>query len=272
MKQRIIRLLVIILAFGAVCGSPAIVAACADPSQQSCSSSYGVSETYFGTGGALCDPGDPASEHSTNYCAKTSVGETGVGNTLGTVYQAQAGFNTDRLPSLAVMVNDSQCTTVNPSTSGSSFNVGNLTTGSVSHVTANFSVMSYLASGYVVKTRGTAPSYTSGGNTHFLTTLSNATPSAGTEGFGMNLKQNTILGGFGFNRSQLPDATFGFGEPSSGYDTADQFSYTNGAQIASSAKSSGVTCYFPSYVFAISNLTPAGQYSFNQSIVVTSTY
>lgn len=88
----------------------------------------------------------------------------------------------------------------------------------------------------------------------------------------MNLKQNTILGGFGFGVSQLPDTTFGFGQASAGYNTADQFSYADGAQIASSASSSGVTCYFPSYVFAISNLTPAGQYAFNQSIVVTSTY
>lgn len=256
--------------FGVFLGGTVPAFACSDPTQQSCTSTYGVSETFFGTGGQLCDPG--VSGNSANYCAKTSVGELGVGNTLGTVYQAQVGFNTDRLPSLAVLVNDSQCSAVHGGTSGTSFNLGYLSTSSVSHVTANFSVMSYLANSYVVKTHGALPSYTTGGTTHFLSALSNAAPSAGTEGFGMNLKQNTILGGFGFDRSQLPDSTFGFGEPSTGYNTADQFSYSDGAQIASSAKSSGVTCYFPSYVFAISNLTPAGQYMFSQSIVVTSTY
>lgn len=242
-----------------------VLAACSNPNQQSCSGSYGVNEVYFGAGGQLCEPG--VSGNSTNYCAKSSIGETGVGNTLGTVYQAQSGFDTNREPSLAVLVSDSQCNSVY-SSSGSSFNAGNLSTGSVAHVTANFSVMSYLASGYVVKTVGSAPSYTSG-STHTLTTLSNAAPSAGTEGFGMNLMANT---GFGHDVAQLPDATFGFGAPSAGYNTANQYSYTNGAQIASSSKSSGVTCYFPSYVFAISNVTPAGEYHFNQSIVVTSTY
>lgn len=258
-------------------------AACSNPNQQSCSNDYGVNEVYFGTGGALCDPTNPSlSEHSTNYCAKTSVGETGVGNTLGALYQAQAGFNTNREPSLAVLINDSQCTNVNPSTAGSSFNAGNLTTGSVAHVTGNFSVLSYLASGYVVQTVGTAPSYTSG-TTHFLTTLSNATPAVGTEGFGMNLVGNTGTGygasAFGYGVSQLPDATFGFGQASPpngslslGYNAADKFSYRNGDQIAYSNKSSGVTCYFPSYVFSISPATPAGIYTFSQSIVVTSTY
>jgi hypothetical protein len=131
--------------------------------------------------------------------------------------------------------------------------------------------MSYLASGYVVQAVGAAPSYTSG-STHFLAALTNAAPSAGTEGFGMNLRANTILGGFGYDVSQLPDTSFGFGQPSAGYDTADQFSYANGAQIAASSKSSGVSCYFPSYVFAISSTTPAGTYTFSQSIVVTSTF
>jgi len=246
------------------------LAACSNPDQQSCSPTYGVNEVYFGTGGALCDPANPStSEHSsgsTGYCAKVAVGETGVGATLGTIYQAQAGFNTNREPSLAVLINDTQCNTVY-SSSGSSFNLS-LTTSTVQHVTANFSVLSYLASGYVVQTVGSAPSYTSG-TTHTLTTLSNAGISAGTEDFGMNLAANT---GFGHVEAQLPDTTFGFGAANAGYNTANQYSYTNGAQIASSAKSSGVTCYFPSYVFAISATTPAGTYTFNQSIVVTSTY
>jgi hypothetical protein len=273
----VVQLLVAGVTLGSIVMAPSIALATCGSNQQTCSTGYGVDEFSFGVGGSLCDPSSPSnSEHSTNYCAKTAVGETGTGNSLGTLYQAQAGFNTDRNPSLTLLIDDSQCSALHGGTSGSSFDAGTLTTGSVAHVTGNFSVMSYLTSGYVVKTHGTRPSYTSGGNTHFLTALSNATPSAGTEGFGMNLVANTGSGyggsAFGFGVSKLPDVTFSFGAASAGYNTADQFSYTDGAQIAASSKSSGVSCYFPSYVFAISNVTPAGKYTFNQSIVVTSTY
>src|SRR6266567_4507417 len=80
------------------------------PNQQTCSSGFGVSEAYFGQGGSLCDPSNPStSEQSTNYCAKTAIGETSVGNVSSTSYQAHAGFNTDRYPSLTLLVNDSNC-------------------------------------------------------------------------------------------------------------------------------------------------------------------
>jgi len=90
-------------------GAVKFVQACAD-NETSCSTTYGVSETYFGNGGSLCAPGDPGSEHSTNYCAKTGIGEAGVGNPVGTAYQARAGFNTDRTPSLTLNINDPSCT------------------------------------------------------------------------------------------------------------------------------------------------------------------
>lgn len=260
-----------VAALALVVGMPTIVsAACPDVNQQSCSSSYGVSETFFGTGGQLCIPG--SSGYSTNYCAKSSVGELGVGNSLGTLYQTQAGFNTNREPSLAVLVNDSGCYGLSGhgGTAGTSFDAGALSTSAEHHVTANFSVLSYLASGYTVQTSGAAPTYA--GGPHTLDTFTGFSSSPGTEQFGMNLVANTIDGGFGFDVAQEPDTTFGFGQPSTNYDTPDTFSYTDGAQIASSSKSSGVTCYFPSYIFNISNVTPAGTYVFNQSIVVTSTF
>lgn len=45
-----------------------------DPSQQACSGSYGVSETFWGSGGEL-------NACSTSYCTKQAAGETAVGNT-----------------------------------------------------------------------------------------------------------------------------------------------------------------------------------------------
>ena len=257
-------------------GIPNVVSAvCTDPNQQSCSSAYGVSETFFGTGGALCDPGDSNSFHSGSYCAKTSVGELGVGNSLGTLYQAQAGFNTDRQPSLAVLINDSQCPDYD-AVNGASRNVGTLDTSTTKSTSVNFSAMSYLASGYVVQTVGTPPSYTSGA-THTFATPGYFTSSPGTEQFGINLVDNATPN-VGTTVSQVPDATFGFGAPATGngtttnYNSIDHFNYNSGDTIASSAKSSGVTCYDISYVFNISNITPAGTYTFNQSIVVTSTF
>src|SRR4051812_4600655 len=98
---------------------------------QSSSSNYQVNEVFFGSGGALdvC---------STNYCAKQSVGETGVGNVASPNYQAQAGFNTDRTPYLQFIVN------------GVNTDVGVLSTGSTTTTTATFSVKNYLSSGYSV--------------------------------------------------------------------------------------------------------------------------
>ncbi len=73
----------------------ATAASCAtNPDQQSCSSTYGVSESFFGSGGVDTCPTIGGNE----YCAKQSAGELTVGNTKGGQYQAQAGFNTDRTP------------------------------------------------------------------------------------------------------------------------------------------------------------------------------
>jgi hypothetical protein len=139
------RLLLSLAVFGAflLLAMPQVWAAC-NPNQQSCSPSYGVNEVFFGTGGALCDPSNPStSEHSANYCAKTSVGELGVGNTASNSYQAQAGFNTNREPSLTFVVNPL------------SIDLGTLAAGSTATTTATFSVETYLARGYQVISNST---------------------------------------------------------------------------------------------------------------------
>lgn len=58
---------------------------------QSSSTNYKVEESFFGTGGEL-------DASSTNYRAKQAAGETAVGNTASTNFQAQAGFNTTDQP------------------------------------------------------------------------------------------------------------------------------------------------------------------------------
>lgn len=263
LKRTAIKLVSALAALVLIVGYPAIVSAvCSDPNQQSCSPSYGVSETFFGTGGQLCDP-TGGTGTSPNYCAKSSVGELGVGNTLSPLYQAQAGFNTNREPWLAIVV------------TSANVNAGVLTPGSTAHATAAFSVGTYLASGYVVQVVGPAP--TNSG--HQLTPITTAAASNATqEQFGMNLVANSTgcatpaPANFGSNPVQVPDSTFSFGSAYTGYDTCGKFQYNSGDIIAHSLKSSGETDYTISYIFNITNLTPGGTYTASQSLVATSTF
>lgn len=247
-------LVAILLVIGNCFGTP--VFACA-ANVQSCSTNYSVDETYFGTGGQLCIPGTTG---STNYCAKQSAGETGVGNTASTNYQAQAGFNTDRSPYLELDI-----------TAGATSNVGYLSAGSTATATTTFKVKSYLANSYIVQIVGNPPT-NNAASPHSLTALTGCgTSSAGTEQFGVNLVANTTPS-VGSNLTQLPDSTFGFGAVAGSYGTPNTFCYNSGDTIAQSSRSSGFTQFVISYIFNISSLTPDGQYTYNGSLVATSTF
>ena len=74
----------------------------------------------------------------TAYCAKESAGDLAVGHFSSTNYQAQAGFNTDRLPYI-------ECTVNNPNA-----DLGTLTPTSTKTTTTTFSVKAYLSHGYDV--------------------------------------------------------------------------------------------------------------------------
>jgi len=217
---------------------------------QSASSSYQVNEVFFGAGGDLHDC-------SANYCAKTSAGETAIGNPTSPNYQARAGFNTDRTPYLQFIVN------------GTTTDIGVLNPGSTAKTTGSFSVKNYLSSGYSVITVSNPPK---NGN-HTLNALSTPTASsAGTEQFGINLVANTSPAAFGANPTQNPDSSFSFGAAASGYDTPNLYKYVPGDIIASSTKSSGETDYTISYIYNISATTPGGTYSFNDVLVATATF
>lgn len=244
--------------------TPAVHASsCAtNQNQQSCSTKYGVSETFFGTGGQYaCSTGQ--------YCANQTAGETAVGNTQGSAYQAQTGFNTNRTPSLTFIV---------PS---QNINVGVLVPGTTKVATATFSVYSYLTSGYTVKVIGNPP--TNSG--HQLSPMaSGGASNSNAEQFGMNLVANTCpatapssgqgscSGTLGANPGQSPDATFGFGTAATGYSTANSYKYNNGDIVAQSLKSSGTTNFTVSYIFNTTALTPGGTYTTSQTFVATSTF
>lgn len=221
--------------------------------QQSSSTNYQVNEVYFGTGGEL-------EACSTAYCSKQSAGEMGVGNTSSANYQAQGGFNTDREPYIAFLV------------TGGSTDLGVLSTLAPSTATATFSVKTYLSSGYVVQTVSDPPTNTLPGSPMLNALATPTASSPGTEQFGINLVANTSPVSFGANPIQVPDNTFSFGSAASGYNTQNLYKYVKGDSIAQSTKSSGETDFTISYLYNISNVTPAGEYRFDHDLVVTSTY
>jgi hypothetical protein len=219
------------------------------------SPSYGVDEVFMGSGGL-----NDAS--SANYQGRASLGDLSVGNTESANYQAYGGFTTTTDPYISLVVN------------GASTNLGYLSASTASTATATFQVKTYLASGYIVTNGSDAPSYTSNGSTHYLSTpLVTPTPSApGVEQFGINLVANTSPATFGANPVQIPDASYSFGQAAANYDTPNVYKYAKGDTIAYSNKSSGYTEYTISYIYNISQATPAGEYSFNHILIATATY
>lgn len=216
--------------------------------QASSSSNYSVDEVFFGTGGEL-------NACSSNYCAKQSAGETAVGRTASTNYEAQVGFNTTDEPLLEVAVNGN-------------VDFGNLNTTTTAKGSINTQVRAYLASGYTLALVGTSP--------HTLTNSLDAPIAAeasqpGTEQFGVNLRANTTPN-VGLDPEQVPNSTFSFGIPSANYNTPDMFAYQNGDIVAYSNSSSGQTNYTISMIANASNVTPAGEYKASLSVVVTAVF
>lgn len=217
---------------------------------QASSSNYSVDQVFFGNGGEL-------NACSTNYCSKQAAGETAVGNTSSTNYQAQAGFNSNRNEYLEFKVNTA------------SVDMGTLSASAASTGTATFSVKAYLASGYQVVTASDAPQ----NGSHVLAAPSTPTASTpGTEQFGINVVANTSPTTFGTNPVQVPSTTYSYGIAAPGYNTNNKFKYVKGETIASSPKSSGETDYTISYLINISNTTPGGTYSMAQVLVATATF
>jgi hypothetical protein len=241
-KTQIVRLLITIFTVAILLPFPVLA-------QSSSSTNYRVDQTFFGSGGEL-------DASSTNYRSRQSAGELTIGNTASTNYQAFAGFNTTDEPYLEFVVTNSN------------IDLGYLDPSATSTATGTFSVRAWQASGYVVRTESDPPS----NGSHNITPLASPTTSSiNTEQFGINLVDNSSPN-IGTDLQQMPDGTFSFGEVMSGYDTVNNFKYAKGDIIARSLKSSSITQYTVSYIFNITNFTPAGQYTFNHVLVATATY
>lgn len=239
---------------GSIC-APGFFVAVVSAAPTYTSPSYGVDEVFMGAGGV-----NDAS--SASYRARASLGDTAVGNSSSTNFQANSGFVTSPDPYIELIA------------SSGNIDLGFLSTSTTATTTATFSVRTYLASGYNVVIGSDAPKVTGTPGTHTLFTNSTQTAAyaPGTEQFGMNLVANTAPTTFGADPVQLPDASYSYGQVDAAYATPNQYKFVKNDRIAYSDKSSGLTNYTISYIFNISDLTPAGEYVFDQIIVATSTF
>lgn len=227
---------------------------CAPPlawAAQSTSSNYQVNEVFFGSGGEL-------NACSTSYCSKQSAGESVVGNTKSSNFQAQGGFNTDRQPYLEFTV------------SNTNVDLGSLSSTSTKTATANFTVKAYLSHGYSVVNASDPPA----NNGYIMQSISTVptAPSPGTEQFGINLVSNTTPITFGADKTYVPDSTFSNGLVAPDYSNHNLFIYRKNDVVAYSTASSSYTNYTVSYIFNISTVTPGGTYDLRHVLVATATY
>jgi len=223
-----------------------------------CGATITYAETIQSTNYRLDEPaigvGDLNQSASANYQGVNSTGVLAIGNSASSNYQINAGTPTTPDPTLSFAINSGT----------GAFNDFSATVGATA--TASFSVLNYTSWGYVVQIFGSPPSYGS----HVITPLATtSSPQTGVEQFGINLVANTQPKSFGLN----PDnGQFGFGTVDANYNTTNMFRYVSGETIASAPKSSGLTSYTISYLVNVSSVTPGGQYSSDQTLVVTGTY
>lgn len=217
--------------------------------EDSSSTNYQLSESGFNSGSLdeTC---------SGQYCARTSIGDLAVGNSVGGTSNASFGPVTQNEPSLDVIVDPGES------------DLGVLTTERTATKTMVVRVRNYLSNGYVLQITGNPPKY---GN-HTLATPTTPSPSVkGTEQFAINAAVNTNPS-VGAAPEQVPSGQFSFGVVNADYATPNQFKYSSGEDVAHSLSESGRTDYTISMIINIAQNTPAGHYSGDFSAVVIPVY
>lgn len=149
------------------------------------------------------------------------------------------------------------------SATGTSVSLGVLTTSSTGTGTSQIGVTTNAGSGYSITVNGTT--LTSGSNT-IAALASPANSTQGTAQFGINLKSNTTPS-VGSDPAGAGSAT-----PSSGYGTANSFTFVNGAQIASAGSYDDFRLFTVSYIANITSVTPPGTYSTTLTYICTATF
>jgi hypothetical protein len=212
----------------------------------STSTHYSVTETQFGGG---------SQQHqcSATYCAKSSAGDTAVGNASSTNYSAQFGSNTTDQPLLQVQTGGT-----------STHDLGVIDSDRTAVASSALTVRTYLMQGYGIELTGSSPSQ----GTHAILPLSIPTESQpGHEQFGVNLVANTdpVIG---TDPTLQPSGESALQYIASGYSQANKFKYIPGDMLAENFQQSGEISYTLSMILNVSNVTPGGQYKGSFSAVV----
>jgi hypothetical protein len=207
---------------------------------------YSISEAQFGSGSLVegC---------SSEYCAQSSAGDLAVGQSSGTAYGANNGFNTTDVPTLEVI------------TEMNNQDLGVLDTGQTATTTALVKVRTYLCNGFTMQITGNTPHM---GTRHLIPLLGATASEPGTEQFGVNLVANSSPS-IGADPVTMPDNHVDTSLIKDGYNTPNEFKYLSGDTVAESNVASGETHFTISMMINISDLTPGGYYSSNFSAVVT---
>ena len=146
---------------------------------------------------------------------------------------------------------------------GSTLNLGTLTTATTGSGTSQLGAATNGSSGYAITVAGAT--LTSGSFT-ITANSTNATSTQGTEQFGLNLAANTTP-----SVGQAPDGT-GTGTATANYATADSFRFVSGDTIASVASADNFRRYTVSYMSNIAANTEPGTYSTTLTYVCTATF
>lgn len=210
------------------------------------SGNYSVTEVQLGGG---------SQQHqcSTNYCAKSTAGDTTVGQSKSANYSAQFGSNTTDKPLLQVMTGGS-----------GNHDLGVVDSSAVATAVNSVSVRTYLMQGYAIALSGSSPSQ----GTHAILPMSTADISRpGTEQFGVNLVANTTPA-IGVDPTIQPSGDSAVNYIVGGYGTANHFKYVPGDLLVENYQQDGEIDYTLSMILNVSNTTPAGHYKGDFSAVV----
>lgn len=149
------------------------------------------------------------------------------------------------------------------SATGTSASLGTLSSSSAASTTSQLGISTNGNSGYSITVNGTT--LTHGSNT--ISALASQTASsAGSEQFGLNLKDNATP------NVGAEVAGAGSGTATANYGTADQFRFVTGDSVASNATADGFRLYTVSYLANIASTTEAGTYSSALTYIATATF
>lgn len=211
------------------------------------SDNYQIDESTIGGGGLN-------QSSSNNFRASNATNDLAVGNAASENFQVNSGSQTTRDPTLSFNIDIVD------------INFGKFSSSAPAVTTAKFSVSNYTSYGYVVQIVGKPPT---NGQHEIEPIAEDGTSQPGIEQFGINLVANTSPVSIGANPK---NGETGHGQASPNYGQPNKFRYQSGETIALAPKSSGETIYTLSYLVNVASLTPGGEYTSNQTLIVTGTY